>query len=56
LIFATIASVLIPARAVDLFEFADDGRHYVFTVASPAPVPASVDQEQAARARAAVGP
>ena len=51
-IFATIASVLITsltARAMDLFKFDDNDRHYVFAVASPAPVPASVDQEQAAQ-------
>ena len=51
-IFATIAAVLITsltARATDLFEFADNDRRYVFEVASAAPVPASVDQEQAAQ-------
>jgi hypothetical protein len=52
LIFATIASVLITsltARAMNLFEFAANDRRYVFEVASAEPVPASVDQEQAAK-------
>jgi hypothetical protein len=53
LIFATIACALITsltARAMNLFEFADKDRRYVFEVASAAPVPASVDQEQVTRA------
>jgi hypothetical protein len=53
LILATIACAFISsltARALNLFEFADKDRRYVFEVASAAPVPASVDQEQVARA------
>ena len=49
LIGATIASVLITsftARAMDLFEFDDNDRRYVFAVAAAEPVPAAIDQEQ----------
>jgi hypothetical protein len=41
---------LVNGPRIDLFEFADKDRRYVFEVASAAPVPASVGQEQAARA------
>jgi hypothetical protein len=47
---ATIVSFLITsfkAGAVDLFEFEDGDRQYIFAVEVSAPVPASVDQEQA---------
>jgi len=55
-LFASVLIAALTARAMNLFEFADNDRRYVFEVASAAPVPTSVDQERAARARATVGP
>ena len=48
-LFASVLIAALTARAMNLFEFADNDRRYVFEVASAAPVPASVDQEQAAQ-------